>query len=244
MIFFVSSFLNSIYANVSSFGLCSSYIIFILRGYSFFKRLTIQNFIKYIFKVQKKDTSFRFLEDLKWIRKVSRIPWRLIQYTNIRNINFYVNPDSLSILNVIYEFLITSIIGSIRGYKTIKGKDEIRKNRERERGRRNVWIGASDTYTRSPHPFYSISSNFLFFFFFTRFASRLSFLVSIKYAKSPAESWRPLSPPTLLFTNYECCKTEHNDRDQAGPIFAALSTISLMRVRGPPCRLRACPRNS
>lgn len=155
-----------------------------------------------------------------------------------------MNPDSLSILNVIYEFLITSIIGSIRGYKTIKGKDEIRKKREREEERLDRSLRYLHTAARSPHPFYSISSNFLFFFFFTRFASRLSFLVSIKYAKSPAESWRPLSPPTLLFTNYECCKTEHNDRDQAGPIFAALSTVSLMRVRGPPCRLRACPRNS
>lgn len=174
MIFFVSSFLNSIYANVSSFGLCSSYIIFILRGYSFFKRLTIQNFIKYIFKVQKKDTSFRFLEDLKWIRKVSRIPWRLIQYTNIRNINFYVNPDSLSILNVIYEFLITSIISSIRGYKTIKGKDEIRKKRERERGRRNVWIGASDTYTQQ-HVLHILSIPYLLtFFFFFFYPFRLS----------------------------------------------------------------------
>lgn len=47
----------------------------------------------------------------------------------------------------------------------------------------------------------------------------------------------PALSPTLLFTNYECCKTEHNDRDQAGPIFAALSTVSLMRIRGPPLLL-------
>lgn len=107
-------------------------------------------------------------------RKVPRIPRRLIQYTNIHTINFYVNPDSLSILNFIYEFLITSIIGSIRGYKTIKGKDEIRKERER----RNVWIGDPDTHTQQHvlHPFYSISSNFLFFFYpfrLTAFLPRL-----------------------------------------------------------------------
>lgn len=121
-----------------------------------------------------------------------RIPRRLIQNTNIHTINFYVNPDSLSILNFIYEFLITSIIGSIRGYKTIKGKDEIRKERERRVG---TFGSEIQTLTHSnTSSILSIPYLLTFFFFFTRFASRLSFLVSIKYAKSPAESWRPLSP--------------------------------------------------
>lgn len=42
------------------------------------------------------------------------------------------------------------------------------------------------------------------------------------------------STPTLLFTNYECCKTEHNDRDRTRPIFAALTTVSLMRLLSTP----------
>lgn len=96
-----------------------------------------------------------------------RIPRRLIQYTNIHTINFYVNPDSLSILNFIYEFLITSIIGSIRGYKTIKGKDEIRKERE---GRVGTFGSEIQTLTHSnTSSILSIPYLLTFFFFFYPF---------------------------------------------------------------------------
>lgn len=50
---------------------------------------------------------------------------------DLSNPNFYAHPDS--ILNVIYEFLTTSIIGSVRGIKLLRGR-----MKQEERGLRHL----------------------------------------------------------------------------------------------------------
>lgn len=135
-----------------------------------FKRLTIQKLYKIHLKFKKKTHLSIFFEKWHAHRR------GLIQSKFLRASGFNSQRYLWISHNFHYRFRTR--------YKTIKGKDETRRERVETLTQQHIL-----------HPFYSISSNFLFF---TRFASRLSFLVSIKYAKSPAESWRPLSLPNAV----------------------------------------------
>lgn len=84
-----------------------------------FKRSTIQKLYKIHLKFKKKTHLSDFSEE-KW-------------HAHLRGlIQFLRASGFLSILNVIYEFLTTSIIGSVRGIKLLRGRMK-QEERERER---------------------------------------------------------------------------------------------------------------
>ena len=119
---------------------------------------------------------------------------------------------------------------TFRYYRLIVDKARWKQENEESRMKRQWWRRLKTFDLFKTFPYFSGHCVFRLFFSSSSVYLHTCIRMYVKYVKRPrsrgARTELPL--PTLLFTNYECCKTErNNDLDETGPIFVSLSTVSL-----------------